>query len=340
MVVDYRFDRLPGKRERYRTMFDHILVPLDGSLLAECTLPHIVAFALTFCPKVTLLHVLDRDLTSDSMKVANPLDWAIRKTEAEVYLQGVSDRLSKAGLQISTATIVGRAADVIVNYAHDHNVDLIALSSHGLSGLSDCNISSVVQKVLYRAYTSFLIIPAYRQIQMDLTGFHYQKVFVGLDGSRRAEWVLPEALKLIAFHHASLLLAHVVPRPEIPSHVPLNQEEMGLVNLINERNRLYAEMYLKDLCSRLPTDLDNIKTYLVTSENQIDALCELAEQKNADLVILSAHGGSSSYKRLYGSVTLGFITYGATPMLILQDLYPGVIKPTQAEMATIELPQH
>jgi nucleotide-binding universal stress UspA family protein len=321
-------------------MFNHILVPLDGSLLAECTLPHIVAFALASSARVTLLHVLDRELAYGSMQVADPLDWAIRKAEAEVYLQGVYDRLRKTGLQISTAVIEGRAVDGIINYAHDQKVDLIALSSHGLSGLSGWNISSVVQKVLYRAHISLLIIPAYRQIQTDLTGFHYQKVFVGLDGSQRAEWVLPEALNLIAFHQASLLLAHVLPRPEMPSHPALNEEVIGLLNQINERSRLYAEVYLEELCSRLPADLYNIKTYLLVSENQIDALRGLAEKESADLVILSAHGGSGGYKRLYGSVTLSFIMYCTTPMLILQDLNPAVIVPTQVELATVELPQH
>ena len=321
-------------------MFDHILVPLDGSLLAECTLPHIVAIALSSFAKVTLLYVLDQELTHGPLKNAEPLDWAICKSKADVYLQGISEQLRKASLQISTAIINGGAADGIINYAHDHKVDLIALSSHGQSGLSGWNISSVVQKVLSRAYTSLLIVPAYRQVHMDLTNFHYQKIFVGLDGSRRAEWVLAEALKLIAFHHASLLLAHVVSKQGMPYYLPLDEEVIDLLNLINERNRLYAEIYLKDLCSRLPEDLYNIKTYLVISENQIDALRELAEQENADLVILSAHGGSGGFKRVYGNVTLSFITYGTIPMLILQDLYPGIIKPTQAEIATIERPHH
>jgi len=340
MVVDYRFDHLPGKRERCSSMFDHILAPLDGSLLAECTLPHIVAFALTSGARVTLLHVLDRELTYGSAKAADPLEWAIRKSKAEVYLQGIGDRLRKAGLQISTATIEGRAADGIINYAHDQKVDLIALSSHGQSGLCGWNISSVVQKVLYGAHISLLIIPAYRPTPMELISFHYQKVFVGLDGSQRAEWVLPEALKLIDFHHAALLLAHAVPRPEIPSYLAFNEEVIGLLALINERSRMHAEIYLQELCSQLSADLYNIKTHLLISENQIDALRELAEQECADLVILSAHGGSDGYKRLYGSVALSFIIYGTTPMLILQDLNPAIIQPTQVEIATIELPQH
>jgi nucleotide-binding universal stress UspA family protein len=274
------------------------------------------------------------------MKVVDPLDWVIRKSKAETYQQSVSDRLRKTGMETSTAIIEGRPAENIINYAHEHKVDLIALSSHGCSGLSGWNISSVVQKVLYRAYTSMLIIPAYRKVQTDWAGFHYHKVFIGLDGSRRAEWILPEALQLIAFHHASLLLTHVIPRLEVPSCLLINEEEIDLINRINERNRQYAEIYLKDLCTRLSAELYDIKANLVIRENQIDALHELTEQENADLVILSAHGSSGGSKRLYGSMTLSFITYGATPMLILQDLHPGIIRPIRAELASIEQPTH
>jgi nucleotide-binding universal stress UspA family protein len=319
-------------------MFDHILVPLDGSILAECVLPHILAFAQTFYSKVTILNVLDRETAYGSRNIVNPLEWVIHKAVAENYVQGISDRLSKAGLQISTAITEGRAADSIINYAHEHKVDLIALSSHGLSGLSGWNISSVVQKVIYRAYTSLLIIPAYQQVQMDLENFHYHKVFVGLDGSRLAEWVLPEALDLAAFHHASLLLAHVISKPEIPPYMPLFQEEAELLNRIIERNYQYAEIYLQDLCSRLSAHVESIKTHQVISENPIEALRELAEQEGVDLVILNAHGHSACTKRLYGSVTLSFITYGTIPMLILQDLYPGLISPTRAELATFMKP--
>src|SRR5512146_1909717 len=101
-------------------MFDHILVPLDGSTLAECVLPHVVSFAHISNAKVTLLHVLEQEPTYGEMKPVDPLSWAFRKVEAEVYQQGICDRLRKAGLETSSAIIEGRAADGIINYAHDH----------------------------------------------------------------------------------------------------------------------------------------------------------------------------------------------------------------------------
>jgi nucleotide-binding universal stress UspA family protein len=339
-TIDYWFNDLPGVRESDKIMFTHILVPLDGSLVAECVLPHIVAFAQISNAHITLLHVLEGEPTRGSLKVVDPLDWVIRKAEVEVYLQSLQERFREVGLETSTDIIEGRAADGILTYASEHKADLIALSSHGSSGLSSWNISSVVQKVLNRAQTSLLLIPAYRQTHTDRTDFHYQRVLVGLDGSRRAEWVIPEALNIISFHHASLLLAHVVPRLEIPPYMTLYQDESDLLNRINDRSLHHAEIYLNDLCSLLPTNLYDIRTALVLSENQIDALRELAEQENVDLVILNAHGSSGGFKRQYGSVTLSFINYGTHPMLILQDLHPGILQPTQAEIATIVEPKH
>lgn len=321
-------------------MFNHILVPLDNSPLAECVLPHLLTFAQTYRSEVTLLNVLDQVPTIKSMKIIDPFECIIGKIEANAYLQEVSDRLRFAGLPVTTAVTEGRAADSIINYAQLHKVDLIVLSSHGLSGLSGWNISSVVQKVLYRAYTSLLIIPAYQPIPKDLTSFWYKRVMVPLDGSQRAEWVLPFALKLIALHCASLLLAHVIQKPEMPSYLPLNKEEIEMVDQIVERNRQYADKYLTRLYSQLPAGLFDVLTHLVVSGNPIGTLRELVDQESVDLVILSAHGHTGGSRRLYGSVTLSFITYGTTPLLILQDLSPERIAPTRAEMAASEQPKH
>ena len=321
-------------------MFDHILVPLDGSLLAECVLPHVLAFAKATGAKITLLHVLDRESTRDSMGVVEPLEWFIRKAEAEIYQQAIFKRLSNTEVPVTTVITEGRAADGIIQYARDQKVDLIAMSSHGLSGLRGWNISSVVQKVLFRAYTSLLIVPAYLLRQMDLDVFHYKKVFVGLDGSQRAEWVLPHALRLIAYHQATLLLAHVVPGPEILPYQSHGREEIEEIDRLAERKLHDAEIYINELYSRLIAGGYRVNTFIQTSENPIETLRELVDQEGIDLVILSAHGCTGCFKRLYGSVTLSFIAYGNTPMLILQDLHASTIRLSQAELASIQHAKH
>ena len=80
--------------------------------------------------------------------------------------------------------------------------------------------------------------------------------------------------------------------------------------------------------------------HLQVSDNAAATLHELVAQENIDLVVLSAHGYSGGTKWPYGSVALNFIVYGATPLLIVQDLSQDELESTQAEMATREHQGH
>ena len=299
-------------------MLEHILVPLDGSSLAECVLPHAVALAQAFEARVTLLRAVDRVGPGDLNRAVDPLNWHIRKSEAEAYLSEVSTRLQEAGLRVEKIVLEGRAAQRIIDFARDQGVDLMVLSSHGRSGLSGWNISSVVQKVILRSYTPTMIVRAYQPVTEELTGLRYQRLLVPLDGSQRAECILPLATNLARFHQCRLLLAHVVSRPEVPRRAPLTQDEAELIDQITERNRQKGERYLEELKSRLSGD---VETRLLVSENPALTLHQLVEKEGADLVLLAAHGYSGEVQWPYGSVALNFIAYGTTPLLIIQDVY-------------------
>jgi len=320
-----------------REMLDHILVPLDGSHVAECVLPHAIALARAFDARVTLLRVVAQTRTAGLGRTIDPLRWHMRKTETESYLEDVGTRLQDAGLPTEEVTLEGQAADGVIEFAHGHDADLILLSSHGQSGLSKWNISSVVQKVILRAYMPVMVVRAYRAISNDLTNLRYGQVLVPLDGSQRAECVLPLASQLACFHDARLLLAHAVGRPETPRHTPLTEEEAELVDRITEYNRLEATRYLEGLKDRLECD---VELRLLESEDTAVALHNLVEQEGVDLVALSAHGYTSTTRWLYGSMALNFIAYGTTPLLVVQDMTPEELKQTQAEMAAQESKGH
>ena len=318
-------------------MFGHILVPLDGSSLAECVLPHTVAVAQAFGAQVTLLRVLERTRTASRTRPVDPLDWHISKAEAGAYLDGVTARLQKANLRTENTLLEGQTAECIIEFAHGHDVNLIILSSHGRSGLSRWNVSSTVQKIILRACVPTMIVRAYQPVTSDLTGLRYSRLLVPLDGSLRAECVLPLATILARFHKSELLLVHVVSRPEMARHVPPMQEEVELADQITERNRLSAARYLKQLQARLSWD---IETRLLVSDNAAATLHDLVDQENMDLVVLSAHGYSGGTKWPYGSIALNFIAYGTTPLLIVEDLSPDEVERTQAEMAAREYKGH
>jgi nucleotide-binding universal stress UspA family protein len=318
-------------------MFKRILLPLDSSKLAECVLPHLVAIAHICEPEVQLLRVLEPFGVTARMRMIDPVDWQIRKAEAESYLSGIAERLQNAGLRVFTHLYDGKPAEQIIEVAHSWNADLILMSSHGQSGISPWNVSSVVQQVILRAHRSLMIIRAYQPVTAELTGLHYRKIFLPLDGSQRAEMPLSLAESLARAHGSQVLAAHIVRQPELPRRTAASQEDLLLVNQLTERNQAEALKYLEDLKSRIDVP---IQTKLEISPSISRSLHQIADENEVDLTILSAHGYSGDTRWPYGSVGLGFVVYGSTPLLILQDLPTNRIEPTQAEIAAQDTGGH
>jgi nucleotide-binding universal stress UspA family protein len=138
-------------------------------------------------------------------------------------------------------------------------------------------------------------------------------------------------------HSSEILAAHIVRQPELPRRTSPSQEDLLLVNQLTERNLAEALKYLEDLKSRIDM---TIQTKLEVSPSVSRALHQIADENDVDLTILSAHGYSGDTRWPYGSVGLGFIVYGSTPLLILQDLPTDRIEPTPAEIAARETGGH
>jgi nucleotide-binding universal stress UspA family protein len=314
-------------------MYNRILVPLDGSSLAESVLPHVVAVAISSETKVTLLRVLDPIGAATRPLSVDPVEWQIRKAEADDYLRNLANKIQEAGIQATAETMEGKAAESVIDYAHESNAELIMMSSHGQSGISGWNVSSVVQKIILRVKTSFFITRAYKPVHEDMESLHYKRILVPLDGSQRAEFVLPGITALAKAHNSHVIIGHVVKQPEMPRRTPIAHDDMELINKINERNRAEASKYLNELKTRL--DLD-IESRLMVSDSVASTLHTLVDQTDADLVVLSAHGYTGETRWPYGSVVISFIAYGTTPLLVLQDVPADQIAPTPAELASKE----
>jgi nucleotide-binding universal stress UspA family protein len=310
-------------------MFQRILIPLDGSVLAECVLPHAVLIARAFEPEVILLRVQDPAGQMTRPRPVDPLEWQIRKAEGETYLEEIASRLQSVGIHPRIEIREGKAAQTIIQFAQQQDVDLILMSSHGQSGLSPWNVSSVVQQVILRAHRSIMIVRAYEPPVDQLDGLQYRRVLVPLDCSARAEAVLPIAESLARFYDFEILVAHSVRLPEIPRRTTPTQEDQDLADRLTERNQEEAEKYLAELKSRLSKP---VETRLLVSDKTSLSLHILVEDEKVDLVLMSAHGYSGDPHWPYGSVVVSFIIYGSTPLLIFQDLPEDQIEPTRAEL--------
>jgi len=310
-------------------MFDTILVPLDGSQLADCVLPHVVAIARPFDSAITLLRMLEKNHAGTSAQLFDLLNWQINKTRSALYLDKIQARLESSNIRVQTEVREGLIAEGITEYAQNQGMKLIILSSHGRHGLTQWGISSVTQKTILSAQTSLLIVRAHAG---ELTEAPvYRNILVPLDGSQRAENVLPIITQLASFHKSQIHLVQVIQTPEMARQMPPVREDVELSNRIVERNREEAERYLEQLKLRSYLEGITVQTHLIASDNAAMALHQLAEQEQINLVALSAHGYSGNHQWPYGSMVNNFIMYGKVSLLIVQDL------PSRQEPASPEL---
>ncbi len=306
-------------------MFDTILVPLDGSQLADCVLPHVLAMARSFNAEVTLLRMLEKNQTGTSAQLFDLLNWQINKTRSNLYLDKLKTRLQESKVRTQAVVLEGLVADGITEYAQNYGMKLIILSSHGRNGLTQWGISSITQKIILSAQTSLFIVRArqYRTPSDELLETPvYQRILVPLDGSQRAENVLPIIKQLAQFHKAQIHLVQVIQMPEMARQMPPTPEDIELSNRVVARNQEEAEQYLEQRKSRSYLEGVIVQTHLLTNANVAVALHQLADQERIDLVGLSAHGYSGNHQWPYGSLVNNFILYGKVPLLVVQDL-PG-----------------
>ncbi len=301
-------------------MFDQILVPLDGSPIAASALSHVLAVTQQHEASITLIRVVEP--APGDASVINPTDWQLQRTEASTYLDElVADCAATCKADVCKVVMEGSAADRILEHAQEHGHNLIVISSHGKGGLSEWNVSSVALKVINRCGIAILLVRAYQAPEPGSPGpirpVRYRRILVPLDGSLRSEHVLPVATRLAEKHDAELLLVHGVVKPELFDQKPLDGEYNTLIEKVIEHNRQQAERYFDDLSQRLDVAL---KTYVLTSDDVASSLHRFVAEHEVDLVILSAHGRAGRHDWRYGSLTSGFIAYGTTHLLIVQDL--------------------
>ena len=144
-------------------MFEKILVCLDGSRLAEQILPYAGEQAIHFGSKVVLIHVVTGPtvvpiVESEELGVVVVPDLPEQIEKAEAYLERVAQPLREKGLDVECVILSGEPGDTIVSYAHENEVKLIAIATHGRSGLRRLAFGSVADFVLRESEMPILVM--------------------------------------------------------------------------------------------------------------------------------------------------------------------------------------
>lgn len=351
-------------------MFNRILVPLDGSKLAERAIPHAEQFARIFGSNIVLLQVLDPVSFHENPNPIDPLNWQIRKTEADMYMEKIANRVRK-NLSIQQAVVggplndlaethsrveyaicEGKPAENIINFAHTENIDLLIICSHGSGGVSPWNISSVTQKVINLIYLPVLLVRSNDKPDEIPAMVDYRRILLPIDSSRRAECslsaaielargekMLPQTLLAEDLHSIrpqlpdppKLILAAVIKPPEIPIPEPYPVEIEKLSKRMMAVSRLAVANYLNVMKERLPVDCE---TRIIENKSVNLAIQELASQEETiDLVVLCAHGYTGQSAWPYGTIARNYLEHGTNSVLVIQDVPYAQGRPLNIEIS-------
>jgi nucleotide-binding universal stress UspA family protein len=147
-------------------MYKKLMVPLDGSELAECVFPHVEAFMKGFnLSDVILVRVVEPEMPSYHGETRiDPEIMARREAErqssAKDYLNKVANRLKHEGTAVRAEVLVGRVTESLSDYAEKHDIEIILIATHGRSGVTRWVRGSVADKILRSANVPVLMVRA------------------------------------------------------------------------------------------------------------------------------------------------------------------------------------
>lgn len=300
-----------GLRRRVAAVVaEHVLVTTDGSDVANRVIP----FALDVIracgsPRVTLLRVLAPNVG----KPVHALESAMALAHAEAGLERLKRRFPTPD-KVVTVVAEGSAADQILHYVEAHDVDLVVIASHGRDEARTWPTGSTTRKVSVSGLTSVLVVPTEPEVHT------ISSIMVPLDGSARAECVLPIAVKLAVVHDAELVLVHVVPRPEFFHRMPAGPHERDLIEELTQLNRERAEANLASVRDRLTSRGIRARIVLLADTNPGRAIERFARESPCDLVLICAHGAGCQQGERHGSTAKRLLDSVVKPMWIVQDL--------------------
>jgi nucleotide-binding universal stress UspA family protein len=162
-----------------------------------------------------------------------------------------------------------------------------------------------------------LLVPA--RVAARRSEVRYRRIVVPLDGSSRAESVIPVATRLAEGQGAELVFVHVVPKPEIFRAGPLDQEAMDLEQRAIEHNRRKASAYLERLRGRFGSARCRVRIEVEREGSARTKLDRLIREERPDLVVMSAHGTTGHLDSSCGCVTDYALTHATAPLLVLRD---------------------
>ncbi len=310
-------------------MYTKILAPLDGSKLAEQVLPYAGALAAGLNISLKLFHAVDlRPLSIADPMTARYFDYEGLRTESENYLQELGAPLRSEGVHVSIEVAEGTPEQAILSELEQDPNALIAVTTHGRSGLSRWVLGSTAEKILHATTNPMLVIRSYEEDSAP-HNVKLEKLIVPLDGSRVAEQILPHAIAVAKALRLDVYLIRSIPSSgeyhrymeeyvEAGPDPTVGSRSSGLYEEFSNTASAQIQEYLRKVGDRFRAeDVFSVHEKILEG-SAADAIIELAHETPNNLIAMTSHGRSGIGRWIMGSVSDRIVRYSHDPVLMVR----------------------
>lgn len=325
-----RCGKIEAKSRQDVTMYKKVLVPLDGSELAETVFTYARELAGRLGLELIFLHVCAPDerelLPMRRAYVEHAADVARCQAEELQQKAGIKAKCEMVAAQAEVA--VGYPAEEILRYAEANKADLILMATHGRSGIRRWAMGSVADKVLHTSKIPVWLVRAEVPEEIVQDKLVTRRILVPLDGSKLAESVLPHVETLAkqrGIGQVEVTLLRVC-KPSIisfdyaESGVPEGRKKQAEKELADCKRT--SERYFARVKRRLEQSGIRVRSLVLEGE-PADKIIEYAGSNQFNLIVMTSHGRSGVSRWAYGSVAGKVLPNVSSPILLVRPSKPG-----------------
>jgi nucleotide-binding universal stress UspA family protein len=282
-----------------------VVVLLDGSSAAAQALPAARSLCKSTGAKMLLLSAVKDSTQADQEQYEKTYK------AREEYLCGVADKLSAEDFEVEYVIRSGFISDATAQEIEVSDIDLVITSTSGKSGVKHWRSGGVSRKLVQMISTPILLISANGEISDGLTSASIDRIVVALDGSIVSERSLPYARFFAKNFDAEILLTSVPAVPETSKY----RAPARFIETLHTKANTNMNRFLKAIANSLKTDDIRVRT-IVTGSLPARTIVSVAEQENADLIMLTSQG-RGQLENLIGSVARRVVESSDKPVLMI-----------------------
>lgn len=299
-------------------MFDRILIPLDGSPRAELILGQVARILRRKDAEVLLLRVVDVPQPSrlePARRIAYDDVRARERTQAYEYIHALAARMSDQGIRARGCIAEGPAASTIVDLAVKEEATLLAMSTHGRTGIARWFLGSVAEKIVRASPVPMLLVRSFRPTPLGdlqpatVAELPFRKILVPTDGSAAAETAVEPAGKFAQMFDAKLVVLHAEPPVVIPGY-----GEMG-IPAVFPPTPSESDPVTKGAADRFRGLGLTVLRRTVTGD-AAGVILDQSHSDGVDLIVMATHGRSGMSRWMLGSVAERVLRHAEVPLLL------------------------